>query len=500
MRGATIVASIVAATLITAPAANAESPDSLVWGQCPELQIPTPGLQCATLDVPLDYRNPHGATIQLAVSRLKSTNPAKRRGVLLMNPGGPGGPGLALPVGFADAGAPASVLESYDLIGFDPRGIEFSTPVTCALPPSEQVTNIPSYAHDAADVERQAAIARDVAGRCATSPTANLLPFMNTANTARDMDRIRAALGESKINYWGVSYGTYLGAVYSTLFPNRTDRIVLDSSTGTHGLDITTSRRFGLGMQIRFPDFAAWAAARDDTYGLGATPAAVTATFFDLAGRLDRTPVAGVDGSLFRLVTFSRIYFDSDFPMLAQLWQQLNAAAPAGLTAAAADIENELAAQLHIICNDNNWPESVQTYQRNVAVDRIRFPMVGAAMANIWPCAFWPVNPIEPPVRISDRGPSNILIMENLRDPATPLPGALEMRAALGQRTRIVTVDQGGHGVYLLTTNQCANNTVTDYLVTGHRPGDSFCPSEPTTAAAAHGSDPSFLESLLRAG
>src|SRR5262249_24153585 len=159
-------------------------------------------------------------------------------------------------------------------------------------------------------------------------------------------------------------------------------------------------------------------------------------------------------------------------------WQQLNAAAPtAGLTAVP-DIENELAAQLHIDCNDNNWPESVQTYQRNVAVDRVRYPMVGAAMANIWACAFWPVNPIVPPVHINDRGPSNILIMENLRDPATPLPGALEMRAALGQRARIVTVDQGGHGVYLLTANQCANNAVTGYLVTGHRPGDSFCPSE----------------------
>src|SRR5690349_10029316 len=122
MRGVTIVVSIVSivtATLLTAPAATAQRPDSLVWGQCPELQIPTPGLQCATLDVPLDYRNPHGATIQLAVSRLRSTNPAKRRGVLLMNPGGPGGPGLALPVGFANAGAPAAVLESYDLIGFD---------------------------------------------------------------------------------------------------------------------------------------------------------------------------------------------------------------------------------------------------------------------------------------------------------------------------------------------------------------------------------------------
>jgi pimeloyl-ACP methyl ester carboxylesterase len=502
MRRAAVVVCVLAviATVLAAPAASAQ--DSLVWGPCPELSIPTPGLQCATLDVPLDYRNPHGATIQLAVSRLPSPNPAKRRGVLLMNPGGPGGPGLALPVGFANAGPPAALLDSYDLIGFDPRGVEHSTPVTCGLPPELQVSNVPPYARDAADVERQAGVARDVARRCGSSPTAAILPYINTANTARDMDRIRAALGEPKISYWGVSYGTYLGAVYSTLFPERTDRIVLDSATGTHGLDVTTSRRFGLGMQIRFPDFAAWAAARDDTYRLGATPGAVTAKFFDLAARLDRTPVAGVDGSLFRLLTFSMLYFDRNFPQLAANWQALDAAAPPAVTELVPpDIENELAAQLHIVCNDNNWPESVRTYQHNVAVDRVRYPMLGAAAANIWACAFWPTEPVEPPVRIGDHGPSNILIMENLRDPATPLPGALELRAALGNRARIVTVNQGGHGVYLLTSNVCANNAVNEFLVDGRRPThDSFCASQPGAPSPAGQSDPSQLESMLRNG
>src|SRR5262245_18898089 len=120
MRGALTVVSVLAATVLITPPAVAEPADSLSWGPCPELHIPipTPGRQCATLDVPLDYRNPHGATIQLAVSRLSSHNPAKRRVVLLMNPGGPGGPGLALPSAFADA-APAALLDAYDLIGFD---------------------------------------------------------------------------------------------------------------------------------------------------------------------------------------------------------------------------------------------------------------------------------------------------------------------------------------------------------------------------------------------
>lgn len=165
------------------PATASAATGSLAWEPCPDAAT----LQCATLKVPLDYRKPDGATIDIAVSRLASTNPAKRRGVMLMNPGGPGGPGL---------------------------------------------------------------------------------PYITSANTARDMDRIREALGEKKISYYGVSYGSYLGAVYSTLFPRQADRVVLDSVTGPGGLDPTGSRRLAEGFQDRFPDFASWAAARHDSYGL----------------------------------------------------------------------------------------------------------------------------------------------------------------------------------------------------------------------------------------
>jgi pimeloyl-ACP methyl ester carboxylesterase len=498
MRGVAILAiSVIASGVLAAWPAGAERADSLVWGQCPDLGVPTPGLQCASLEVPLDYRNAHGKTIQVAVSRVLTANPARRRGVLLINPGGPGGAGLAIASQVAQI-FPASVLEEYDLIGFDPRGVELSTPVTCGLPPELQVTNVPPYARDAADVARQAGVARDVAARCGSSATADILPFVNTANTARDMDRIRAALGERRISYWGVSYGTYLGAVYSTLFPERTDRIVLDSATGTQGLDVNASRSFGLGMQIRFPDFAAWLAARNDTYGLGGTPEQITAKFFELAARLDQTPVSGVDGSLFRLVTFDRLYFDVRFPELAGIWQALDAAQPpAASVLAGQDIENALAAQLYVACNDNDWPESVRTYQRNVAVDRVRFPMLGAAAANIWTCAFWPVEPIEPAVRISDRGPTNIMIVENTRDPATPLPGALEMRAALGHRARMVTVDQGGHGVYRLTANVCADTAVTAFFVDGQLPArDLFCRSEPGASTLAGQRVPGWLDRI----
>lgn len=466
---ALLLASVLLAPLV--PGLPAAAAPGVTWGPCPDVGGPVPGLECTTIAVPLDYRHPTGKQIELAVSRLPSTNPAKRRGVLLTNPGGPGGPGLSLPVALVNLGLPASVRETYDVIGFDPRGIGYSTTVSCALPPELQVNNVPPYARDAADVRTQAAHARDVAGRCAASQDAGLLPYITTANTARDMDRIRVALGERRISYYGISYGTYLGAVYTSLFPGRGDRVVLDSSLGPRGLDITASRRFGLGFQLRFPDFAAWVAAREDTYHLGATPAAVTAKYFELAGRLDRTPVQGIDGPTFRVLTFSGLYSDADFPPVARIWQLLDQGVT---TLAYPDIENILSAQLSVVCNDNDWPSSVRVYQRNVAVDRIRYPMFGAAAANIWACAFW-TDPVEPPVRIgtTNQG-ANILVVENLRDPATPLPGAVEMVAALGHRTRFVTVDQGGHGVYLFGSNACGDEVVTRYLADGVRPPAGF--------------------------
>ncbi|MFK0248027.1 alpha/beta hydrolase [Amycolatopsis azurea] len=476
--GTLTAAAATVAVLVPATASAAASP--VKWGPCPE-DVAAPGLTCTTLKVPLDYRNPGGKTIDIAVSKLASTKPAKRRGIMLTNPGGPGGPGLTMPAGLRAAGMPSSVLDAYDIIGFDPRGIGRSTPVTCDLKPEQQVSNVPPYARDAAAVAERAKDVEGVAKQCGASKTAANLPYMTTANTARDMDRIREALGEEKLSYYGVSYGSYLGAVYSTLFPRQTDRVVIDSVTGPGGLDPVTSRRLAEGFEDRFPDFAKWAAARHASYGLGRTPQQVTAKFYDLVAKLDGGAVPGVDGAAFRMGTFGALYATSSFPALAQQWQALDTEGTVKQTAQAQQIDPAqlLSGQLHVVCNDANWPEDVATYQRNVAKDRVKYPMFGAAGANIWACAYWPSEPIEPSVRIGDRGPSNILMVQNLRDPATPLSGAKEMRRALGDRARIVTVDEGGHGVWLSDENACGNNAVNRFLVDGKRPAhDTACAAD----------------------
>nr|WP_184806474.1 alpha/beta hydrolase [Kribbella italica] len=455
----------VAAQSVAAPAAS-----PLQWGKCPAFDPPTvTQSECATLEVPLDYSAPDGAKIQLAVSRLSAADPAKRRGVLLTNSGGPGGAGQRFPADLVDVGLPKSVRDTYDIIGFDPRGVGRSAPVTCDLTAEQNYSSIPPYARNAADVLQQANRSRQIADQCGKSSTAALLPHISTANTARDMDTIRAALGERKVSYLGISYGTYLGAVYATMFPQRTDRVVLDSSTGPDGWDFGFQRNLARGFEERFPDFAKYVAARPQL-GLGTTPRQVRAKYDALAARLDRTTTAGrSDGALFRQATFARLYYDKNFPELAGIWQAVDTGTPQRAAAAAAANDNYLASQLHVLCNDSRWPRSVLTYQVTVAIDRIRHPMFGAAAGGINACAFWP-NRTPEHVRIDDHGPSNILIAQNLRDPATPLAGARAMQAALGDRARMVTADQGGHLGYLFKDNRCLNDAVTTFLATGNRP------------------------------
>jgi pimeloyl-ACP methyl ester carboxylesterase len=442
-------------------------------------------MQCATLKTPLDYRNPSGPTIDIAISRLPSKKPAARRGVLLVNPGGPAA-GLGYPATLVAAKLPQSVLDQYDVIGFDPRGIGHSTPMTCDLTPEQQLYgNIPPYANNAADVAKRAAEVQQIAKQCAASKTGPLLPHMSVANTARDMDQIRSALGEAKISYLGASWGTHLGAVYTTLFPARSDRIVLDSNLGPGGWDYPSDRLFSQGVEDRFPDVAAYIAANFREYGLGRTPAQVTAKFHELAARLDKKPVAEFDGRLFRLMTFAYSYGATQLPVLAGLWKSLDAGQPpappeAAAVKAAVGADQVISGRYAIICNSSRWPTSVKTYQTAVAIDRIRFPLFGAAGANIQPCAYWP-NPTEPPVRVTDNGPANVLMVQNLRDPATPLAGARQLRRALGDRAVMVTADEGGHGVYLFGKNQCANYPVTTFLTTGIRPAHDYACS----AAAA---------------
>jgi pimeloyl-ACP methyl ester carboxylesterase len=477
------------APAVPGQAAPATAGGGLVWGACPPPEpgnIRDPRMQCAALRVPMDYRNP-GHEITITVSRITTGVPGQRRGVLLSNPGGPGGTGLDLPGYFALV-LPAEVQARYDLIGFDPRGVGASTPISCGLPADVAPDLVLAYPAPDGSIAQNVAFARATARSCAER-TGDLLRHLTTANTARDMDRIRAALGEQKISYLGYSYGTYLGAVYASLFPRRGDRIVLDSAVDPDRVWHDTWKLFGIGTALRLPDFTSWAANRDDVYQLGATPDAVRRTFFRIAEALDREPLVlpglVLNGNVFREITRSNLYDDRLFPDLAATWQvlsEVDAASADALRAlatrvrAATPVDNSIAMLYAIACNDVAWSRDVEGYAREVGVHRQLWPLTAGAPANVWPCVFWPHRPVEPPVKVTSAGPRNILILQNLRDPATPWVGGVGMRTALGRRAAFVTVDGGGHGIYAIRSGPCTDAIATAFLADGTLPErDRFC-------------------------
>lgn len=476
---------------------------ALHWHRCPppppSLQI-DPRQQCATLKVPLDYRHPGGRTLSLAISRIPAGDPGNRRGVLLLNPGGPGAEGLDLPSEFAHLTSPA-VLDAYDRIGFDPRGVGHSTPVTCGLKAANLLPNT-AYPDPHGSIAVNAAAARTTATRC-WQHAGTLLPYITTANTARDMDQIRKALGESRISYYGGSYGTYLGAVYASLYPLRTDRIVLDSAVDPSKIWYGEFQGQGAAMARRFPDLTAYVASHR-TLGFGTTAAQVSRSYLALAHRLDLRPakIPGsrmkMSGNMLRFITFNLLYQDAAIPPLAQTWRAaaelargdatkaqvslvklvLQTLSPAASTSPGVPADNQLAAAYAVLCDDVRWPQAVATYAHNVVRDRRTFPLTAGFPSDIWPCAFWRTAPLEPPIKVTRQGPRNILVLQNQRDPATSLASARGMRKSLGNRAVLVTVDAGGHGVLgMHGTGDCADRIANAFLVSGALPTkDVDCP------------------------
>jgi pimeloyl-ACP methyl ester carboxylesterase len=439
--------------------------------------------------------------------------PGKHRGILLSNPGGPGGSGLDLPSGLA-AVLPAEVLDQYDLIGFDPRGVGHSTPVSCGIDVSTLASATLQLPYPAPDgsIARNVAYAKQTAAECGRR-NGDLLPYITTANTARDMDGIRALLGEPKLSYYGGSYGTYLGAVFTTLFPQRSDRIVLDSAVDPNLVWRDMWQTWNAGVPLRINDFYSYAATYADLFGLGETPAAVRSAYTGIVSALDRTPLDlgdGVilDGNLLREITRSWLYSDFYLPLLATLVAEVGAAVDGpptdatlaslaatlsgigarpgmpGVPAVDVPADNATAALYTVVCDDVSWPRSVTPYARDVAAARTRWPLLAGMPSNVWPCAYWPNKPVEVPVAITGKGPRNVLILQNTRDPATPYVSGVGLRKALGNRAAMVTVDQGGHGVFALGT--CADAVTVEFLATGTLPArDRFCEGVPPPSPLA---------------
>ncbi|MFE0044232.1 alpha/beta hydrolase [Streptomyces albireticuli] len=500
------------AAALTAPAqARPQTPEpkptTLGWKPCDQPRANTdagrgtgaPTRECATLSVPLDYAAPGGPQVDIAVARLRSDRPEARRGTLLVIPGGPGGSGRDR---LAQKGAELRERTggAYDIVSLDPRGVGGSSKADCRLTADDrELTHLRPWPGPGGDITENVARARRVADACARDGGALLRSF-STANEVRDIDRFRQALGEEKLSAWGVSYGTYVAAVYAQKYPEHTDRWVLDSSGDPDPSRVARgwAANMAFGAEDRFPDFARWAAdpARDKAHRVAGSAADVRREFLAVAAELDARPREFQDADHFPL-TGNRLRqaliqaFDSEGTGEDGTFATVSALIVAArdttgpltvrdLLPAGPVPQDQAAVMVGTICNDVDWPRSVGSYARNVAVDRARHPLTAGLPAGIFPCAFWKGGATEKPTRVTPKGPSNILMIQNLRDPSTPHRGALKMREAFGDRARLVTVDAGGHGSYLRNGNACGDEAVTTFLTKGTRPAqDKTCEAEP---------------------
>ncbi|WP_312858110.1 alpha/beta fold hydrolase [Pseudonocardia pini] len=426
--------------------------------------------------VPLDYADPDGPTVSVRVSKVPASDPARRRGILITNPGGPGAPALFNAVG-VDGLIGGGLAQVYDLVGFDPRGVHASSPLSCGLTAEQaRVASVDApVGPDDDDLAEQAALA------CAAHPE---VLHTTMDGIARDMDSLRKALGEETISYYGTSGGTSLGTTYDALFPGRLDRAVLDSVDDDTVSWQEAFRASNAAIDARFVQLAARLVGQDPTLGpdlrarylalrerldqdtvifdgVRATPQALGA-LADQALRSDAA--AGLFAEAIR-------YLDglpgapTEADLAARLGPEPN---PAAATAAQADAERIASAFLAITCADPSWSSDPADYALAQARDAAAYPVSQGVRASISPCAFWagPRIPRTPPTGQGRAG--TFLLIQNRFDPATPAAGAQHTREALGARAVMVTTGRGGHGV--LGVDACATAAARAFLLDGRLP------------------------------
>jgi pimeloyl-ACP methyl ester carboxylesterase len=324
-----------------------------------------------------------------------------------------------------------------------------------------------------------------------------VLPFLTTRNTARDMDLIRTVLREPKLSYLGYSYGTYLGSVYTQMFGEHADRVVLDSSVDPRNVWRGLARAVARALERGLDRWAAWTAAHGSVYGLGTSGPTLRARFDRLLVDANRTPVSvdewRLTGEQIRFLAFGVMYDDRLYPVLSDLVRvavlggRLQPAVHGYIRQALTPPpdDNQVAAQLAVFCDDVWWPHRLGSYARDKARDGRRYPFYGASASTVKPCTFWPYRPLEPPTRIGpgNRAPAILMVQADL-DTATPLPGAQHLHHVLANSRLLTLRGAQKHIVFAVYGSSCVDAAVGAYLAGGALPQhDLTCP--PITSAAS---------------
>ncbi|WP_149184613.1 alpha/beta hydrolase [Streptomyces sp. TRM49041] len=497
-----LIAGAVSAVPSAAEPSAPEPRTPLKWSGCATEKYPK--LECASLRVPLDHAEPGGEQITLALSRIRHTSRTSQ-GPLLVNPGGPGASGRTL-AGYVAASLPAKVAAQYDVVGFDPRGVGASRPVLDCKPGHFKPVRPDSVPRDQREERSRLARAASFARACADKH-GRLLPHIDTVSAARDMDAVRDALGAERISYFGYSYGTYLGAVYAKLFPQRVRRAVLDSVVDPHGVWYDANLSQDLAFDARHKAFMAWVAKHDAAYRLGTDPAKVEARWYAMRAALREKPAGGKVGATELEDTFlPGGYHNGYWPMLAAAFSAYaneKDTAPLvdvyeAVAEADAEADNGYSVYTAVECRDARWPSWWGTWHRDNWAVHAKAPF--STWNNAWynaPCAFWPV-PSLTPVDVANDALPPVLLFQATEDAATPYEGAVTAHRLLRGSRLVVEQGGGNHGV-TLRGNACADRLLARYLDTGEVPrgdgrseADAVCPAapEPKPRAATRAAPP----------
>ncbi|AXG12379.1 alpha/beta hydrolase [Intrasporangium calvum] len=456
------------------------------WQACPGSRVH----QCASIEVPVDYAEPDGDTFELALRKVPALTPEKRVGTLVINPGGPGGSGLEY-AQFSSFVFSKQLRESYDILGFDPRGIGQSDAVACLSDDDMDLLfeNDPTP-DDAAERDKLLRDTEAVTERCARNGGERAL-HMSTTEVARDMDVMRALVGSDRLNYVGVSYGTVLGALYADLFPERVGRFVLDSAVSPNQTDEQQLGHDIQGFETSIDAFIEWCVDRDDC-ALGTDADGARDRIADLLDEVERRPLETSRGDIDSIgegwlgfAIFMCLYSEQSWPILDKGLAEAFAGKGDVLLSYAMNIvgrsasgdydeSSYLHAMIPVRCAD--WPRSdnasLAAAHRKALLEHPLWSRLAGLLHD--PCGAWPGEPRQPSGGTLGQGAAPVLVIGNLRDPATPIGGTKQLAEDLASAI-LVTSDHDGHGTYY-AGNSCVDSIVDGYLIKGTVPSsDQAC-------------------------
>lgn len=464
-------------TAAPTPALSRFYSQKMDWKECGDVQ-------CAKLTVPVDYAKPAGATIQLAISKVPSTG--NRQGSLLVNPGGPGGSGYDYGAA-ADRVVTKSIRKSYDVIGFDPRGVQRSEPIECV--DSAQLDKIVGAdpTPDTPAEEQAAAATTKGFGVACEKNAGGLIGHVSTVEVAKDVDILRAAVGSPKLDYLGKSYGTLIGSYYAELFPQKVGRLVLDGVVPPDLTSVQVGEGQAAGFELATRSYVA-DCVQNSGCPLGSTQAQGMTKIRSFLKQLDASPlpVTG-QGDVTKLTEgwgslgiAEAMYTKASWPTLTQAFKTAFAGDGNGLMALANSYTdrnsdgsystNLMQVNNAVNCLDQPSSSSLSQYEQDAVMFSRTAPTWGPFLA--WSgltCGQWPIKATGKAHRIEAAGSGPILVVGTTRDPATPYAWSQRLAGEL-KNGHLLTYDGDGHTAYGYSS--CVNDVVDKYLLQGKVPSE----------------------------